>query len=775
MRQAPSNPWRSVRSGVVPAVLVGSVVAVAGYLVLCLLPPRIAFDVHTLSQDSRFCIPVDALAVSQHDIAFGDDHHVFLGRIQDRTVKLVWQTNYFSQAVTATGALDVDGDGAEALCLEAGDSTAAYAWALNAAGREEARFGPLLGTSERPDVPWDGRISIDGVLQHDGRRMVVCRLNSGFSRRPRGVTLLDAATGTRAWEFDAAPGVIRASVADLDADGAAEILLRTGSPANGVVRNGTDDSHAYVFALGADGALRWKLVAGGEFGDTHVIVLPPRSPRAPPRAVVTFRSVHGREPEPGRIFLVDGRTGDVLDRHEYPAGFGAPCALGITEAFVVGADDGTLRRFDNGLVRTRERRFEGPIEVWGCADVDEDGDPEIIASTPHELLLLDGDLSERARLPMRGGGGPPQVALGNAGMGRVRLAILDGRTALAADLVPMPMNQSAAPLATVLALGMVSGLATPLVRRLRRARPLPFGLAAREFLLDYHQIRHETFERERPFARLRLWAQAHAADLPLPGGTLEIACDEFEHVGQVSLTRFADRAAALRVERARVNRIRRMTHEVGNALVAARTGTVSERPSRVTHALDLIDALAVECYAAYWDVVMREPCYATGILAKAMMTRAGRIERAGARTSATIEPAGREPVLFDAGELCGVLAELIENAARSVEGLPDPRIDVAVSQHPTDPRRIVISICDNGPGVPPGMRERVFSPDESAREQGGFGLYRARDVVRRWLGDITLEDGPGGRGLCVKVVVRACRVLDGHADGQAPGAERGEA
>jgi signal transduction histidine kinase/outer membrane protein assembly factor BamB len=772
MRQATSSAASPVRSGVVSALLVGLAVAAAGYVTLCGLPPSIAFDIHRLSHSATFCLPVDALAVAQHDIAYGDEHHAFLARLQETGVKLVWQNNYFSRRIFASGALDVDADGAEELCLQANDSTAAYAWALDAEGREVARLGPLRGTSARPGVPWDGGFAVEGAFQLAGRRVVLCRLNSGYSLRPRGITLFDLATGTRLWTYDFAPNARRAYVVDIDSDEAPEILVTTGSPGNGLVSNGTDDSHAYVFVLDTDGTLRWRLRAGGVFGRTDAIVLPPRTRHAPPRTVVTFRSEHGREPEPGRIFLVDGRTGDVLDRHEFHAGIGAPYALGLTEAFVVGSEDGVLRRFDNGLELTRMRRFDGPVEVYGCADVDEDGNSEIVAATTRELLLLEDDLHTRARFPLDSGS-LPHVALGSAGMGRLRLAILDGQQALAADLVPRPMNRSAAPVASVLVLGLVAGLATPFVRRARRARPLPFGLTAREFLLDYHQIRHETFERERPFARLRLWAQAHAAALPLPEGALETACDEFEHVGQASLGRFADRAAALRVERARVVRIRRGTREVAEALVAARSGPVADRPARVARALERIDALAAECYAAYWDVVMREPCRANAAVAMALTSKSQRLERAGVRTRTSVDPSGREPVLFDAGELGSVLAEIVENSLRALEGVRDPMIDAVVSQHPADPRRIVITVTDNGPGIPPEMRERVFSPDESARPAGGFGLYRARDVVRRWLGDLVLEDGPGGRGLCVKVVVRACRVLDTPPEAPTAGAGRG--
>lgn len=63
-------------------------------------------------------------------------------------------------------------------------------------------------------------------------------------------------------------------------------------------------------------------------------------------------------------------------------------------------------------------------------------------------------------------------------------------------------------------------------------------------------------------------------------------------------------------------------------------------------------------------------------------------------------------------------------------------------------------VCDDGPGVPPQFRERVFGMFQTLRprdeiEGSGMGLAIVKKLVERQGGRIWLEDGPGGRGLAV--------------------------
>ncbi len=72
---------------------------------------------------------------------------------------------------------------------------------------------------------------------------------------------------------------------------------------------------------------------------------------------------------------------------------------------------------------------------------------------------------------------------------------------------------------------------------------------------------------------------------------------------------------------------------------------------------------------------------------------------------------------------------------------------------------VVVTIDDEGPGIPKAERERVFAPfyrleDSRNKETGGFGLGMAvaRTTIRAHGGDIALGDRPGG-GLRVTVTL----------------------
>jgi len=89
------------------------------------------------------------------------------------------------------------------------------------------------------------------------------------------------------------------------------------------------------------------------------------------------------------------------------------------------------------------------------------------------------------------------------------------------------------------------------------------------------------------------------------------------------------------------------------------------------------------------------------------------------------------------------LANLIANARRY--GRQVSLASVAVDDG------VDILVDDDGPGIPPGERERVFQPfvrlDASRNPStggGGLGLTIARDVARSHGGDVRLESSPRG-------------------------------
>ena len=99
------------------------------------------------------------------------------------------------------------------------------------------------------------------------------------------------------------------------------------------------------------------------------------------------------------------------------------------------------------------------------------------------------------------------------------------------------------------------------------------------------------------------------------------------------------------------------------------------------------------------------------------------------------------------------LANLVSNAARFASA-------ISVTGH-RDHRWLIITIDDDGPGIPANMREDVFKPflrldDSRNQDEGGsgLGLAIARDIARYHGGDITLGDSPlGGLRANVRVPV----------------------
>jgi two-component system osmolarity sensor histidine kinase EnvZ len=60
-------------------------------------------------------------------------------------------------------------------------------------------------------------------------------------------------------------------------------------------------------------------------------------------------------------------------------------------------------------------------------------------------------------------------------------------------------------------------------------------------------------------------------------------------------------------------------------------------------------------------------------------------------------------------------------------------------------RSVLVTVDDDGPGIPAAKRESVFRPFESGSSGGtGLGLTIARDIVRAHGGEIVLEDSPMG-------------------------------
>ncbi|BDG08815.1 sensor histidine kinase [Anaeromyxobacter paludicola] len=102
---------------------------------------------------------------------------------------------------------------------------------------------------------------------------------------------------------------------------------------------------------------------------------------------------------------------------------------------------------------------------------------------------------------------------------------------------------------------------------------------------------------------------------------------------------------------------------------------------------------------------------------------------------------GLPPVRADRQKLTQVLVNLVRNALQATQG----RAQVRVLAQRRD-GGVELAVEDQGPGVAPELRERLFQPFASSKGQEGLGLglYMARLIVESHQGRIGVSERPGG-------------------------------
>jgi len=115
------------------------------------------------------------------------------------------------------------------------------------------------------------------------------------------------------------------------------------------------------------------------------------------------------------------------------------------------------------------------------------------------------------------------------------------------------------------------------------------------------------------------------------------------------------------------------------------------------------------------------------------------------------------PLAIEAHALQQVLVNLAQNAAQAMAGAHIAGGVLAIFARPA-PGGIatLITVTDEGPGVPPADRAHVFDPFFTTKDAGvgtGLGLAVCKHLVATAGGTIEVGDGPHGRGAEFRVVI----------------------
>jgi nitrogen-specific signal transduction histidine kinase len=143
----------------------------------------------------------------------------------------------------------------------------------------------------------------------------------------------------------------------------------------------------------------------------------------------------------------------------------------------------------------------------------------------------------------------------------------------------------------------------------------------------------------------------------------------------------------------------------------------------------------------------------------------------GGRVGLEVELAeGLPPVLGDGDQIAQVLINLLNNAGQAIEA-SGVGGTVRVAARLDRPAGIlVLTVADDGPGVPPAIRGRIFDPLFTTKEVGkgtGIGLAFCHRVLAAHGGRIRLESEPG-RGATFVLELPATRVKVRREAGEIP-------
>jgi two-component system C4-dicarboxylate transport sensor histidine kinase DctB len=96
-----------------------------------------------------------------------------------------------------------------------------------------------------------------------------------------------------------------------------------------------------------------------------------------------------------------------------------------------------------------------------------------------------------------------------------------------------------------------------------------------------------------------------------------------------------------------------------------------------------------------------------------------------------------------------VVLNLLQNAIEALSSTPHPALLLTVEEQG---RKVAITLADNGPGVSPAVRDRLFIPFTTDKVDGmGLGLVISRDIVAGFGGELSLEPTAAGAAFVIRL------------------------
>jgi signal transduction histidine kinase len=95
-------------------------------------------------------------------------------------------------------------------------------------------------------------------------------------------------------------------------------------------------------------------------------------------------------------------------------------------------------------------------------------------------------------------------------------------------------------------------------------------------------------------------------------------------------------------------------------------------------------------------------------------------------------------VFADKTQMNRLFTNLLQNA---IQAIPEDRAgEVNISMAEVEPGWVLVSVSDNGEGIPPQIQSKIFVPNFTTKNSGtGLGLAMCKNIVEQAHGEISFE------------------------------------
>ena len=294
---------------------------------------------------------------------------------------------------------------------------------------------------------------------------------------------------------------------------------------------------------------------------------------------------------------------------------------------------------------------------------------------------------------------------------------------------------------------------------------LVLALGALAIIAAIRLAGHLSRHLSRPIDELVGWTRLIRRRMPLPAGAPTRGAPDFEALRQalreLATALEAAREQELEAERLRAFRevARRVAHEIKNPLTSMRIAVDQLR--RVAAPAHSPMAAAAEVMAAETDRLARlaREFADFGRLPEGPKSEVDLVELLDDLGRTAVPPGVEVSVRADGGPrtisghydpLRRAFGNLMRNASEAMGGCGS--IEIAVNG---DGQGLVVTLADHGPGIPAELRQRVFEPYFTTKQDGtGLGLALVRHTIEAHGGTLTVFETPGG-GATFSIVLPA--------------------